>query len=703
LAAARDQLLTYVFLGLAADASAGEDRLSWLQRASELADSPDSAADLAVAVGQALEGSGQWAAALRHYGQLLRQPEVGHVVDREDPSRRVAGWLHAAERIGQTRALVPTALMAELVDQALSSGERRTVNLQRLWVALEDEPEGDRIGQLLCMQKLAPELKMAYLPRESQITVPPELRRRLHLERWDMHVSLGRLEEARADRTVWEERFARMAASDVVHAQLDGIEPLSADEERDRLDAIDLAFRKLVQSEGEPFTSRVARQWKIERAELLVDPRCPLGESRPWILIANLEQHRIELINVFKHQYPQRQTEDGMLAARDGTAAGEAYGRAIEGQRFEWAGGRRAAWPAVLHQQLAAIPVRGGLVCVGLGPERYAGRRQWEYAVPEWNTVPADFTDRSAAGWQGVFFTPRPGRVVLVGWFDGALWWQRDLPGATVERLYLSGDQLVIVGDDQRIWVTDATFGRRLQRAETGLVAPQRVDVVDDTIVVWGSESAVGISSATRKQVWRQPCPAVADTAVVQATCRSPSDQPLGWIAFRAYGQSEWWLLDARRGRPVFERSLGEFGAISAAVADPEHLLVAGPAGPGAEGEQNLIRLSAFDSTSGERLWSRDLPAAVEVNIAQLAAHPDLIPILIAGEGGASGAGELPAIRLVSKRDGEVGEPLSINADYRAAAEATCEMYMLVTPTRMIVQAGGNLIAYGNSPLQSGP
>ncbi|MBU0618317.1 MAG: PQQ-like beta-propeller repeat protein, partial [Planctomycetes bacterium] len=323
LEAARDQLLTYVFLGLAEDASAGEDRLGWLQRASALADSPDSATDLAITIGQALEGSGQLAAALRHYGRMMRQAGVGHVVDRADPDRRVAGWLHAAERIGQARALAPPGSVAKLVEDALSDDDHRATTLQRLWVALEGAPEHDRVGWHLSLQKLSPELKVRYLPRGDLAGLPVELRRRLHLERWDTHVSLGRLAEARSDRAVWEKQFAGSPLPDVSEAQLDGFEPLSADEERDRVDAIDLAFRKLAQTEGEPFTPRAARQWKIERAELLLDLRRPLTGSRPWILTANLEQHRIELINAFKHQHPQRQTEDAMVVAGDGGDASE--------------------------------------------------------------------------------------------------------------------------------------------------------------------------------------------------------------------------------------------------------------------------------------------------------------------------------------------------------------------------------------------
>ncbi len=714
--AARDQLLTYVFLGLARDAAAGEDRLGWLRRASALADSPGSAAQLAITIGRALEASGQWAGALRHYGELLCQPEICQVADRSEADRRVAGWLHAAERIAEICARVPAGVVDEVVERVLSSGARQAINLQRLRVALMNEPQRERVDWLLSLQELAPELKVQYLPKSDPATLPIELRRRVQLERWDTHTSLGDLEQARADREVWEEHF----------------EPLSPQELRDRVQAIDLASRKLAQAGGQPFTQHVARQWRIERAELLLDPRRPLTGSRPWVLVANLERQRIELINAFKHEHPQRQTEDDLLGARDGTGrpvemltapfGGPQDPAATSARRFEWEGGQRRTWPVVTYQQLAAIPIRGGLICVGMGPERYAGRRQWEYAVPEWSAVPANFADCSVAGPQGVFFCPRRDRVALVGWFDGQLWWQRNLPGVTIERLHLCGEQLVIVSDDQRVWVTDTTFGRRLREVgiggqaasgtrsiEAGVATPRRIDVVGDTIVVWGSESVVGIDGETLNQIWRQACGLTADTLVVEAAPRLKSrgsfDCPPPWVAYRVEGEFEWHLLDAVRGGPVFEAALGEYDALTAIVVDSERVLVAGRvARPEDEGELRAVRVSAFDSTDGTRLWSRDFPTTVAVNSTQLAAHPDLIPILLAGVGGvAVGEAETPAIQLVNKQDGELGEPLSIKGDYRPVVEASCEMYMLVTPTRMIVQAGGNLLAYGNSPLRSGP
>lgn len=703
LSAARDRLLTYVFLGLAQDAPAGEDRLDWLRRASALADSPQSAARLAVRIGRALEEGGHWPAALRHYGELLYQPEVRYVADTSDADRLLADWLHAAGRIAVLGDQAPADSVEELLSRALRGGngsDERAVRLQRLRVALEGKSQRDRLDRWLSLQALPPELKIQYLPKDDPTTLPVGLRRRLHLERWDTHVSLGWLDQARADRAVWQAQFANLSVPESEASGLDAFEPLSPREECERVDAIDLALRKLAQSGGQPFTWRLTRQWRIQRAELLFDPRRPLTGLRRWAPVADLGQRRIALINVYDHQHPQRQTADGMIAGRDGVDTGSAgYGQAVEGRRFEWAGGGpRSTWPMVTYQQLAALPVHGGLVCVGLGPERHAGQRQWEYAVSEWGGIPAGFADRSVAGPQGVFFTPRRDRVALVGWFDGRLWWQRDLPEVAIEHLYLADDRLVIVSDDRRVWVTDATFGGRLQRAATGIAAPRRVDLVGDTIVVWGPESVVGVSVRTLQPLWTRPCAPVDDSVTVP-------QRP--WIAYRVFGELEWHLLDVRRGDPVFEPPLGVFDTISAIVAEADQLLVAGRTGlRDGDDEAGLTRLTALDPADGSRHWSRDFLTGAPVNATQLAAHPDIIPILLARADNGFAASDdsgLPAIQLVSKRDGEPSEPFSIKDDYRPVAEATCEMYMLATPTRMIVQVGGNLIAYGDSPPPSTP
>jgi hypothetical protein len=131
---------------------------------------------------------------------------------------------------------------------------------------------------------------------------------------------------------------------------------------------------------------------------------------------------------------------------------------------------------------------------------------------------------------------------------------------------------------------------------------------------------------------------------------------------------------------------------------------------PDGEGRA-AARVIAIDLANGVRRWSCDIPTRAAVNATQLVAHPEVIPVLVAGGDAGGDASEeldwsgtpLPSICLMSKRDGRLGKPFSIRDDYRREIEETCEMHMLATPTRMVVQVGGNLIAYGNSPLRPAP
>jgi len=690
LSAARDELLRYVWLNLAAHAPAG-DRLSWLGRAAALPAPPAVAGRLALLVGQALEEAGRWPAAVRHYAGLLAAADGACVSDNADPGRRAAVWLHAAERIRVLIAGAGHEACQELLSQTLdaSADTARVLRLQRLRIALAGDPLVATVDHMLSAEKLAPELKVRYLPEPGASILPPEIQRRLQLELWDTCVSLGRLAEAELHRRAWETQPEAPAPASSPPAPF---APLTPDEERERVAAIDLACRKLGQSAGAPFGEQVTRQWKIERAELLLDQRRPLTASYPWLLVADLGQRRLALINVYKHQHPQRQTVDGLTGPAPGADA------AAESQRFEWAGGRPASWPMASDGYLAAVPVSGGLVCVGLGPERYAGSRLWEFPVPEWSAIPADFDLRTVAGPLGVYLAPRRERIELLGWFDGKLWWQRDLPGIAVARLHLCGQRLVVIGDDQRVWVTDATFARELVPVPVGADAPLRSDCADDMLVVWGMQSVRAIDLATLRERWQRPAAPIDDTALV-------TGQP--WVAFRPRGQGRWYLLDVRDGRQVFDAPLGDCETLTAIVADRQRLLVAGRAPPGSqEGEARVARVAALDQRGGGLLWQRDFLTGVPVNATQLLAHADIVPILLADadERRLPGdASDLPAIELVSKHDGRTLQRFSIRGDYRPAAEATREMCMLVTPARIIVQVAGNLIAYGNSPLRGEP
>ena len=707
LIAARDQLLTRVYLGLAQDAAAGDDRLAWLQKAVGLASADGAATPLAVAIGRTLEQAGRWDDALRHYGEMLAQEHAAPAIDAQDPDRRAAQWLLAAQRIRDlSDRAAPESLErlllnatgtqrdpAAIASASGGSADGVAKRLQRLRVAVADGPMKTQIDRLLCASDLPPEMKIRFLA-DAPDGAPTELRRRLLLEKWDVHASLGMLDAARADGDEW--RALNIAA-------LSGPEehptshPFGAagEEPSRRVESIELALRKLSQASGEPFSEPITRQWKAEHAELILDPRRISSEGDPWLLVADLDRRQIQLINSYVRQQAQRQTEDYLTetAASRPLEVGSPRG-----------GGPRQFWPAAVDGQLAAVPARGGLVCVGMGPERYAGRRQWEYAVPEWEDIPAAFIARSAAGSYGVYFSPRRDRVAMVGWSDGELWWRRDLPGVTIDRLHLVGgarevdERLFVVSDDRRIWAIDALDGQHIQSVDIGTATPRRIDLVGDRIVVWGPDFVVGVDAHTLERVWTKSVRPVADSFVLSA-------RP--WLAFRTVENEEWRLLNVARGEPVFERSLGEFAGISAVAEAGGLVLVGGFVSVAdSDGDRFITRLTALNRETGDRLWTHDIESGATLNDTQLTAHERYIPVLLTpGAPATPGAAEseLPAIVLVDKHNGGLSEPISIRSDFRAGTDAACEMSLIATSSRIIVQVGGNLIAYGQSPLRRAP
>lgn len=707
LAEARERLLTRVYLGLARDADGGDDRLAWLRRAADLSGVNGASASLAVAIGRTLEQAGRWDDALRHYGDMLFQRGAAVAIDPRDSDRRVAQWLYAAGRIrgisgkasgGSLERLVQRVSGESsdslIIDLASADGAAELApGLQRLRVALAGHPSGSQADLGLCLARVSPELKIRYFADDNGDT-PATFRRRLLLERWDVYASLGLLDQARTDGEEWRARYAAalLESDDLTPAPAYGLTPA---EEQRRVAAIELALRKLAQTRGEPFSESVTRQWKAEHAELIIDPRQASGGGDPWLLVADLERRQIQLINSYKRQHAQRQTDDALTNASASSPMETGVPRGV--------GGARQAWPAAVNGHLAAVPIRGGLVCVGMGPERYAGRRQWEYAVSQWSEPPEDFVERSAAGEHGVYFSPRRDRVVMVGWEDGELWWRRDLPGVAIERLHLTSGKrgadarLLIISDDQRIWAADALDGRKIQRIDTGTATPRHIDVVDETIIVWGPDFVAGIDAATLQRLWTRPGEPLADSLAV---FRRP------WVAFRTVDEDEWRLLDVATGEPVFDATIGRFDGMSAVVDDGETILAAGLVTTDeSEGDRFIMRVAAFRRFDGEHAWTRDIKTDAPLNVTQLTAHRSLIPVLLTPEqpGVPVVEQDRPAIQFVDKRDGVVGEPISIKHDYRIVPEAGCEMSILATSSRIIVQVGGNLIAYGQSPLRKTP
>ncbi len=734
LTASRNELLGHVCLALAREAQHGAGELAWLHRAAALAESSGSAARLAALIGRALEQSQRWSEALEHYRRVLLQERAGYLRVAGDEDREVVSWLHAIERIGVVLNHVPAAQAEMFLDQlvrdvadtmdpegihgpaeAEGGGAPSAGVLQRVRLAVWDPVRRAKIDRVLMLRELPPELAIRYVASADDPALLAPLRRRLHLERWDTHVSLGLLEEARADRAYWQEHYAhgpREGESASPAAGSVGVPPAP---EAERVARIELAMRKLEQGASIPFADRFTRQWLLPDAELILDVRRPATASRPWIPVRHLVSRQIALHSVTAGT-PLRQTPDGLSRGQGARAEalGSSYaggrqlhGQALYGRSSAWGGAARDSWPAVSHDHLAAVPVRSGLVCVGLGPERGGGRRLWERVVPEWTEIPQRFAERAVAGPEGVCFATRDNRVVMVGWSDGELRWQRDLAGISVARLHLTGGTepsrygggtIVVESEGQQVVAFDASTGARVRRLPAELGTPRAIDVVADTLVVWGDDWVAGVDPQTFEPRWRRPCDnSVAGRLAVPQR---------GWMACQLATTREWFLLNVRDGKRVYDKGLSDLGEITAVVAEGDTLLLAGWVGGGEEaGVPGVVRLAAVDLGDGRPRWARSIETTVRLNQTQLAAHPDFIPVLLLRtDGRPSDVIDLSslAIQLLDKRSGRPLEPVPIGRHFQST-DAWCSVYMLATPTRMIVQAGGNLVAFGNSPLGRGP
>ena len=700
LAQSRRRLLTQTYLALARSAAKIKERLGWLNRAAGLADSSDAGARLAMLIGQTLEEAGRWDEALAHYTTLIVNPDGPAGASAVDAVTRAAVWLQAADRLAAVLANQPHRAGGVLARAASAAGdERSAVGLQRLYVALASLRQREELAPTLLRLKLAPELALQYVPRDLDARWPAPLRRELLLRRWDLHTALGMLDAAAVDREEWRQLWDQLSAGQAALSEA----------EKELLKTVERSAAKLEPARGVPFDESFTRQWFLPHTELLLDSRRPLDLVRPWILVRSRESNEIALIETFAYQeYAWRKHNYGLSQGAGARAAERVEReRTILGRRTGVDGARREAWPAVAHDHLAAVPVLGGLVCVGLGPERGAGTRLWEFAVPEWSDVPREIADRAVAGPLGVYFCPRDDRVVLVGWFDGQLWWQRDFAGLRIEQLALAGDRLVVVGEERQVWLLDALRGREVGVPPIESLTPRDVNVTAGTLLVWGDELAAGFDVGSLERLWLRPLRAARGGVPVHG-------RP--WIAYAERGGERWQMIDVRSGLEVIPGGIGELGDVTALAESGNALLVAGRVVAQPEGGgPDLVRLAAFSLPDGAHVtaaagprglesaarWRLEVPTRVPVNLTQLVGHPQFIPLLLdRPQGDPAEAKAYPALQLVRKADGTLLARRPIGEDLRRS-EAECDMYLLCTPTRIIVQAYETLLAYGCSGLRA--
>lgn len=681
LLAASQRLNSHVALALARRASGSDQRLSWLRRAAQLAGGGAEAMRLALVIGDELERAGQPAEALRQYAEIVSQPGAELVFDEADPERAVAAWLLAGRHL---RTLLDGLGVSEreqavsaTVSAALASDARRTV-LQRLRVLLDGAPEREQISRALLLEGLPPEFAVDCLADVSIDGAPAEQRKSLLLAQWETRVALGMLEEAKADERRWRSEFeagAGQALSD-------------ADEER--VSYIRNSQRKLAQAAAPLFSATFSRQWKMEDAELLMDPRDPQWAARAFPLVRNSDELAIQMIRAVQHDHAWRSTRDA-LEGQSAGAVSEAAHSPFEG----FSDLRRSAWPAIPFGWLTAVPVRGGLVCVGMGPERGGGQRLWQHPIPEWTNIPLDLQDRAVALGPGICVSPRENRVECVSWIDGAILWKRDFSAGGIDRIEGAGDAVLVLSQSGELVALRARDGAVMTTLMGTGPPVSGMRMVGETLLLWGEGFLAGHDPATLSRRWARDCPG-RPYGVVE-------DQG-GRFAYRLAGEFDWTLLDGRDGKPLLDEPLGPFDRITALATQGSQLLVAGQVGEDPVNQTPLLaRIRAFDLAGRRNVWTRDIRTQVAVNATQLLCHPRYVPLLIYHGGEERTPAPdvaLPAILLLDKDTGVEGPVRSIADDARLSDSASvCEMVLLATPTRMIVQCSGTLLGYGDSGL----
>lgn len=677
--AALRALRRHIWMGRAA-AATGSDRVECLRRAAELTTSPAETARLALEIGAALESDGQREEALKHYIGLLSD-RATLPVDASD--RQVhASWLAAVGRIRTLVNALPAETIAAIVEQHAHPAKtaEETAVLERLCIALRDRPESEAIRRALVASDLPPELAIHYLPNDWRPGAAPG-DRELLLRRWEAHVSLNMLEQGEKDREMWN---ALAGASPAPASQ--------SAEEAERIAGIEKAERKLRRAPTDVFDADLGLRWKIEDAELLADVDRPALWLRPWLMIREHQNRQIQMIAAHQPDFPWRKTPDEL--SHSGISLAE-LDRQLFGRPGVDDGRLGEGWPMVTYDNLAAIPVIGGMICAGLGPERHAGNFLWDFPIPAWDHIPARFANRSASGPLGVYCAPRSDRVALIGWTDGQVWWRRDFPGYTIERMQLFGDTLFVISEDCQVWALDALTGADRGMNLDDYAARRAALLVGGTLLLWGDDFIAGADAKSLKPLWRRDISAIERVFPV-------AEQ--NWLAWKQRGGRDWRLLDARNGEVVGPPSIGQYDRVNAIALVADRLFVAGQSELGEGDDAGQTTVSCFGANEEKPLWQAALPTRVRVNLTQLIGHPEFVPMLVAraSRGGAYEGADLPALVLVRKSDGQLLPPRSIKSDYKVA-DAACDLCVLTTPTRVIVQASKTLLGYGSASKAGAP
>jgi len=704
LAAARDRLLTEVLVGLSRRAS-GAEGLAWLQRAHQVARAPAAQAQLDLLLGDALEAAGRPEEALQHFRDVILDEHGGRVDPDGRAERTVAVWVLAGRRLHDLLDRVSPEAAGRFRDELSKLADDGAVSdsaLRHLRSEFVADPLGPVLARALCQRRLPPEELVNYLPREDDAGWPRAVRRRIHLARWETHVALGMLTEAESDREYWARNLAEADLDGAVAAPATQAAAEAENAELAReVRRLEQAMRKLAQAAGPPLQSDapLRRQWRLADTELIVDLRRPARSARPWVLARSHERARIQLCSVDLSGLSLRETRDSLThGPAVEQAAQEGLDRVVSPRIIVGQAQERLAWPAVIHGWRAAVGVAGGLVCVGLGPERGGGERLWEHELREWPEVPRDFERRVVGCAEGVCVLTTDARLRMIDWNDGSLLWERTEHQGRIEQIVGGDGRLFLATSDGSVRVLEAETGNELGSLAPDPGRAHAIDLVAETLIVWYPAKIVGLDPATLETRWQKQ----------ETTGGAQHELPeRGWVAYFDEGAAAWRLLDARRGEEILAWPELVGWTLEAIAAEGNTVFVAATRVLDSEGNEGEVShvLMAYDVGERREVWSTSYMSAVPVNETQLTAVDGAIPVLICKPpaGGFDEPEEIPiSLWWIDKSSGPVAQPQRVGGRARAQLtyedrQVACGVYLLATASKLLVQADGEVTAYGTS------
>lgn len=679
MAAARDGLLAATFVALSRDTSQADERLTWLKRAAALPAAEDVAANLSVLVGRTLEENGRWEEALEHYQATLLRDGGANLVPVGEGEVAVAPWANAAARLTACAAKLSPEQQAAFYSEFArrTAGVKGIALLERAHRALSGRPEQSIVGQAIVLSGAAPELTVDYLRAMADET-DPAMRRRLHLARWEIHVALGLLEPARVDREIWQRDFATPPPSSAP------VDPLDQDEDARRIRRIEFAQLKLEQLQEAPFDENFYKIWDVG-AELVLPGDIAQRPPGGFVLVREAEPRRLTLL-CSADGSRRRETTDG-LDRWSGISPALPH-RAQLPIDGEPPAPPRTHWPALVVGARAVVPFTGGLLCVGMGPERGGGQRIWERSA-EWAEPSHALSERLAGSAAGVAVLAGPNRVELLSWADGRPRWARELPGPAIKQVLMSARSVLAVTEERHVVSIDAESGARVTAWPVAGGTALRVMLIGEVLIVRNGESVAGYDPDSLERKWAFP--------VQTAVCEPVIGRD--WLLIRP-NEDQWAVIDVQTGAVVSRPAVGAGERVVCAAADEQLLMVVLP-GEGGNARGMDQRVLAFHAADGSAAWSAKVEAAAPLNPTQLIGHPTLIPVLSVQTQDVRRAERddtaLIAISLIERQSGQL-KPASSDGHARVQRQAAgCAPLLVASPTRILVQAFGTTIALGNT------